>query len=796
MRTFGWRRAIARILLALLLLLIVYVVYSGWRTYGHVRALRTHLWQLKTLALKEPAAVGASLHAIQADVASLRRDLALYFAIAPHLERLPGVGPTLAAVGPLLDAGEVLLHAGVTTFDTLQEPLAAALAGTLPPQEALAALSQRIAAHREALAGAVAEAQEGLNALQQLDTARLLPPLREPLRCIRPLVPLISAAWEGLLLWPDLLAPQGEHTYLLLAQNNQELRPTGGFISSIGVLTLQDGLPTSFTLQDSYQVENWDAPHPDPPDPLRRHMQLDLWVTRDANWWPDYPTSAQAVAELYTLNQGRPVDGVIALDMIAAVQLLEALTPLTLPDGRRVERGQVAETFARSWSLPEGSLGMPGGIIIATRPFSDVQVALTYHQRQGRAWFDSVSLVPLEAPETNLVRNPSCEEDADGDGLPDGWVAEGLAAGDGLVTDHAHSGQRALYLAGEPAADKGVSQRLGYAGRAGTAFRLSAQSRSQDTPTRGGDYGLTVTFFAADGSTETVRAGFPALTHDWATAGSDVVLSHWWRHRKDFMNELLAAALRAMLIAPQEVDWLALLTTLQEMLAQRHLQVYLTSPAMQAWVARHGWAGAMADAPGDYLLVVDSNVGYNKVSASVQEALDYRVAIPASGLLRARLTIRYHNDSRAIEGPCDKYRQYLPTYEALTQGCYWDYVRVYAPQGAQLIAGGGGDEPVTVAEELGRTVFSTALVLSPGERRELTFDYHLPRAVLQEGRYELYVQKQAGTEKIPLRVQITAADSLALTPQGGLQPGEVLPSILVYRSDLLVDRQLSVGLAP
>jgi len=790
-------------LLTLLALLLVYVLYTGWSVYRHAAALREQLGALRAAGLDHPKEIGPRLHAVREHVALLRGDLAVALAIAPRLGWLPSVGPTLAAAPELVAAGESLLDAGLTVWDVLETPLVSLLSGELPAQEAIASLCQRIEAQGAEFERASARAREGLAAIESLDATRLLPRLGEPLARVQPVLPLVAAGFDGLALLPELLGPDGERTYLLLAQNNEELRATGGFISSIGVLSLSRGLPGSVTFQDSYTIENWDKPHPDPPEPLRKHMGLDLWVTRDANWWPDYPTSARAVAALYTLNQERPVHGVVALDMTAAVRLVETLVPLALPDGTRLEAGEVEDAFRRSWSLSPGSLVTPGVVVTATQPFSSVEVALMYNQRGGRVWFDSVEVRDLADPEVNLVANPSFEDDADGDGLPDGWTAIGLAEEDRLVSSQAHTGERSLLIVGDETAVKSVRQHIQRAGEVGAIWRISAMSRSDDTPTQGGNYALVIRFHGQDGSSQTEVAGFPPLSHDWASAGTDVVLGEWWQRRKDFMNATVSAAMARLLADPMGAPWLDVLGTLKDLLDERHIQVYFQDAEAQALVQEHGWAGALADARGDYLLVVDSNVGYNKLNATVEQAIEYAVELSGSGPAVAQLTVRYRNPSAPTgsdeeETVCDKHRQYSPSYEALTQGCYWNYVRVYAPLGAELLSASGGDEPFAVGEELGRAVLSTAITLRPGEERVLDLAYRLPASAWQGERYELLIQKQAGTTAILLTVRVTdtsGSEAFAGARFEGLAPTEAGPSAVLYRTDLRTDRRLSIVLA-
>jgi hypothetical protein len=85
--------------------------------------------------------------------------------------------------------------------------------------------------------------------------------------------------------------------FLVLLQNNHELRPTGGFIGTYGVLKTNNGDIVDFNTHDIYHI---DMPVKDkinevPPLPLRQYLGVDKWYMRDSNWSPDWPTSAQKI---------------------------------------------------------------------------------------------------------------------------------------------------------------------------------------------------------------------------------------------------------------------------------------------------------------------------------------------------------------------------------------------------------------------------------------------------------------------------------------------------------------------
>jgi hypothetical protein len=130
---------------------------------------------------------------------------------------------------------------------------------------------------------------------------------------------------------PQILGYDGEKTYLLLFQNNAELRPTGGFIGSVGELTLSQGKIENLSIQDVYNVDGQLKTHVEPYFIIRRYLQPNLYL-RDSNFNPDFQNTASSAASLYKLSTGKEVDGVIALDFDVLEQIIGAVGPIQLPD--------------------------------------------------------------------------------------------------------------------------------------------------------------------------------------------------------------------------------------------------------------------------------------------------------------------------------------------------------------------------------------------------------------------------------------------------------------------------------
>lgn len=124
----------------------------------------------------------------------------------------------------------------------------------------------------------------------------------------------------------------GKKTYLILLQNSMELRPTGGFIGSIAIVNVEDGISQVPAIQDVYAVDGQLKGHVDPPKPIAELLEQEHWYLRDSNWDPDFAVSGEKAAWFYEKETGVAVDGVIAVSTPVLTDLLEALGPVDLPD--------------------------------------------------------------------------------------------------------------------------------------------------------------------------------------------------------------------------------------------------------------------------------------------------------------------------------------------------------------------------------------------------------------------------------------------------------------------------------
>lgn len=143
---------------------------------------------------------------------------------------------------------------------------------------------------------------------------------------------LVSKGQALSILLPKLVALDGTKDYLVLLQNNMELRPTGGFIGSFAKVSFEGGKLKKLSVNDIYNIDGQLNLHVEPPKEIRDDLGQKDWFLRDSNWEPDFPTAARQAEWFYTKETGERVEGVIALDISAMESLLERTGPLDLTD--------------------------------------------------------------------------------------------------------------------------------------------------------------------------------------------------------------------------------------------------------------------------------------------------------------------------------------------------------------------------------------------------------------------------------------------------------------------------------
>jgi sortase (surface protein transpeptidase) len=260
------------------------------------------------------------------------------------LESVPGVGDRARAQTAALQAGTQIASAGNALCDGLG-PLASLLSGNSAADGSASAkdVLRGLSASRPRLLAAAQRLEELEASLGRLHEADLDPANRGVVIGLRQRLPQMTEMVRDATVLLDLLGSDRPRRYLLVSQNPDEIRATGGFIGSAGVVAAEAG---GIRLIDYGSSRRFDTP-PDlravPPPEFQQYLGHAYWNLAGANWWSSFPDVARQLAYFYSLSQpGSPVDGVVAVDQFGLQHLLEVLGPVDVPEyGERVSADNV-----------------------------------------------------------------------------------------------------------------------------------------------------------------------------------------------------------------------------------------------------------------------------------------------------------------------------------------------------------------------------------------------------------------------------------------------------------------------
>jgi hypothetical protein len=139
---------------------------------------------------------------------------------------------------------------------------------------------------------------------------------------------------------PPLFGYPEKADYLVLLQNSDELRPTGGFLGTFGLLEVYSGDIINFDTHDTYHLDMpvKDLVNVKPPWPLEKYLAVPKWYMRDANWSPDWPVASAQINWFYLKENkylpkpfsAKDFDFVMGITPKFITQLLKLTGPVTI----------------------------------------------------------------------------------------------------------------------------------------------------------------------------------------------------------------------------------------------------------------------------------------------------------------------------------------------------------------------------------------------------------------------------------------------------------------------------------
>ena len=224
-------------------------------------------------------------------------------------------------------------------------------------------------------------------------------------------------------------------------------------------------------------------------------------------------------------------------------------------------------------------------------------------------------------------------------------------------------------------------------------------------------------------------------------------------------------------------------------IGEGRLFVYSSQPSEEALFNSLGITGSLANRPGDYLLVLNQNLGENKMDYFMQRSVTFQGTVAADGTEKVRLTIHLHSLSPPASELSVDAAGARPDL-GLAAATNRSYLAALVPAGAvlnQATIGGKAVDPTNLDNdvELGKHYFATVVDVGPGGSSTVVFTYRVPH-VLAGGRYRLTIQSQATVHPDQLAVSVAIPGGLSDPAGPGIQPG----GDLVWSGTPLADLQL------
>jgi hypothetical protein len=149
----------------------------------------------------------------------------------------------------------------------------------------------------------------------------------------------------------------------------------------------------------------------------------------------------------------------------------------------------------------------------------------------------------------------------------------------------------------------------------------------------------------------------------------------------------------------------------------------------QSAVESFGIAGIIKQVEGDYLHINDANLGGRKSNMYVTQEVVQDIEISKDGTVTKTLSITYKNSEE---------------HDGWLNSVLPNWVRIYVPEGSELLDISGLEDKKEPYTELGKTVFAGFFELRPKGVSKVTLTYRLPFKVKDD--YKLFLQKQPGTD--------------------------------------------------
>ena len=218
-------------------------------------------------------------------------------------------------------------------------------------------------------------------------------------------------------------------------------------------------------------------------------------------------------------------------------------------------------------------------------------------------------------------------------------------------------------------------------------------------------------------------------------------------NRKGMIGPLMHSILLNVMNSPKKL-WPKFMEIGLENIKEKHLMFYFPDDSSMQQVAEaFNASGRIKDYEGDYFHLNDANFAGAKSNLYVEQTVDQQIEIGDDGTITKTVTVEYKNPEPADD--CN-----LESGGLCLNGILRDWVRLYVPEGSQIIEVLGSDIDAKTNKDLGKTYIEAFIELRPQSKTKLIIKYKLPFKYQSGQPYKMLIQKQPGTKNFPYTVTL------------------------------------------
>lgn len=266
--------------------------------------------------------------------------------------KLPWIGDDITAVRTVSEVVEDL------TDDTIPDLVEAGSTfgpGTLNPEDGRIDLAP-IPAVAPVLATGADDLEAGRARVAGIPTAGLVEELRRPVHDLQEKLAKASSAASSAAtaaeLMPSMLGADEPRTYLVVFQNNAEIRAQGGLMGALAVVTARNGKLEMVKQGRPATIGTFAPDFIDLTEEERTLYSTRLSVyPQNSTFVPDFPRSSEILTQMWEAREPEKLDGVVSVDPVAMGYLLRGTGPLELADGQTITSATAAPVLMRDTYL-------------------------------------------------------------------------------------------------------------------------------------------------------------------------------------------------------------------------------------------------------------------------------------------------------------------------------------------------------------------------------------------------------------------------------------------------------------